>query len=179
MYRIRPLHVTLLLLSVLTLTTGGVAGAAGVKTGVTKSSLPRTANNATLGTILVAPNGKTLYHFSLDRHGTIGCTGRCLQFWFPLRVAKGAKVPSRMTGITGKLGEINRGHGVMQVTYRGHPLYTFIGDQKAGQTSGQGFKDFDGVWSVATVKAASSGGNTGSSTGGTTGGSYGGGYGMP
>jgi hypothetical protein len=68
---------------------------------------------------------------------------------------------------------INRGAGQIQVTYKQQPLYTFIGDQRAGQTNGQGFKDFGGVWTVATLKAssspASSGGNSGSSSGGNGG----------
>ncbi|HEX6510105.1 MAG TPA: hypothetical protein VF221_20950, partial [Chloroflexota bacterium] len=68
-----------------------------------------------------------------------------------LVVPRGAKVPAHLAKVSGKLSEINRGHSVMQVTYQGHPLYTFIADQKAGQTNGQGYKDFGGIWNAATV----------------------------
>lgn len=142
-----PLAGILLLLSVLAISTSSVATATGTKT----ASLLRTAKNAKLGTILVAPSGKTLYYFSLDRNGVFGCKGPCLQFWFPLVVPHGAKAPAHLAGVSGKLGKINRGHGVMQVTYRGHPLYTFIADQKAGQINGQGYQDFGGIWHAATV----------------------------
>ena len=114
--------------------------------------LVRVAQNAKLGPILVKANGRTLYHFSRDHNGKIGCTGACLQFWFPLLVAKGTKLTAVAPGIRTGLGVIKRGAGQMQLTYKHHPLYTFIGDQRAGQTTGQGYKDFGGVWMVATVR---------------------------
>jgi predicted lipoprotein with Yx(FWY)xxD motif len=119
-------------------------------------ALVKVVHDATLGQILVKANGRTLYHFSRDRNGKIGCTGACTQFWFPLLVAKGTKIATVAPGIRTGIGVINRGAGQIQVTYRSQPLYTFIGDQQAGQTNGQGFKDFGGVWTVATLKAPSS-----------------------
>ena len=36
--------------------------------------------------------------------------------------------------------------GKAQVTYNGHPLYRFSGDQKPGDTNGQGVSAFGGLW---------------------------------
>jgi hypothetical protein len=40
------------------------------------------------------------------------------------------------------------------VTYRGGPLYFFVGDKKRGDVKGEGFKDV-GVWHAASPKSAS------------------------
>jgi predicted lipoprotein with Yx(FWY)xxD motif len=39
-----------------------------------------------------------------------------------------------------------RSDGNPQVTYNGHPLYLYIGDQKAGDTTGQGINAFGAAW---------------------------------
>jgi predicted lipoprotein with Yx(FWY)xxD motif len=44
------------------------------------------------------------------------------------------------------LGTIKRSDGKPQVTYNGHPLYRYQGDQKAGQVTGQGIDAFGGGW---------------------------------
>ena len=46
------------------------------------------------------------------------------------------------------LGVNKRTDGKRQVTYAGHPLYTFIGDTRAGQTTGEGLTDFGAAWYV-------------------------------
>jgi LPXTG-motif cell wall-anchored protein len=107
-----------------------------------------TAQSAQLGTILVGPNGKTLYHFTKDSYGQSVCSGPCAQLWPPLTVS-GA--PAAGTGVTGKLGVITRADGSRQVTYNGAPLYYFAGDKKPGDTTGQGYKS---VWYVATPTLA-------------------------
>jgi hypothetical protein len=63
-----------------------------------------------------------------------------------------------------------RSDGRAQVTYNGHPLYLFLGDQAAGDTNGQGSTAFGGSWDVltpagdeVTAQASSSGGNDSSS----------------
>jgi hypothetical protein len=58
-----------------------------------------------------------------------------------------------------------------RVTYSGHPIYTFTGDQKAGDTNGQGVSAFGASWFALTsagtqVSGQASGGIT--SSGGTS-----------
>jgi len=59
-----------------------------------------------------------------------------------------------------------RPDGARQVTYNGHPLYLFKGDNKAGDTNGQGINAFGGYWYAlsptgdqVTGQPASSGGS--------------------
>jgi hypothetical protein len=37
-------------------------------------------------------------------------------------------------------------NGVQQVMYAGHPLYTFVGDKRPGQTIGEGLDNFGAGW---------------------------------
>ena len=39
--------------------------------------------------------------------------------------------------------------GTTQVTYNGHPLYTFSMDKKAGDVNGEGINAFGGIWYAA------------------------------
>jgi hypothetical protein len=48
-----------------------------------------------------------------------------------------------------------RADGRRQVTYAGHPLYRFIGDKKAGQTSGEGLTDFGAAWDAVAPSGRS------------------------
>jgi hypothetical protein len=43
-------------------------------------------------------------------------------------------------------GTATRSDGNLQVAYNGHPLYTYVGDQQAGQSNGQGITAFGGSW---------------------------------
>jgi len=100
--------------------------------------------STSLGRILVNSRGHTLYLFKKDSRGKSACTGACAQFWPPLR-ASGA--PTAGSGVSAsKLGTIRRSDGKPQVTYKGHALYTFVMDTKAGQTHGQGLTAFGGSW---------------------------------
>ena len=40
----------------------------------------------------------------------------------------------------------SRSGGAKQVTYNGHPLYLFKGDNNPGDTNGQGLNAFGGSW---------------------------------
>jgi predicted lipoprotein with Yx(FWY)xxD motif len=87
-----------------------------------------------LGKILVNSQGHTLYSFKKDARGKSSCTGACAKFWPPLR-ASGKPTAGRVVSAS-KLGTIKRSDGKPQVTYNGHPLYTFQQDTRAGQTNG-------------------------------------------
>ena len=98
----------------------------------------------TLGSVLVDARGRTLYLFEKDRKGVSACDTACVKFWPPLisraQPRAGAGVHKSMLGVT------KRQDGHRQVTYAGHPLYTFVGDKIPGQTSGEGLTNFGAEW---------------------------------
>jgi predicted lipoprotein with Yx(FWY)xxD motif len=119
----------------------------------------------TLGNVLVDARGRTLYRFAKDKGGRSACNGACATYWPPL--VSTAK-PQAAQGVRASLLALTkRTNGKRQVTYAGHPLYTFSLDTRAGQTSGQGLTDFGGSWNAvaasgrAVKSAASSGGSGG------------------
>ena len=149
--------------------------------GDTSSAAPPQASKGTLvalgktalGKVLVDARGRTLYLFEKDKRGKSACYGACAAYWPPLlspaKARPGSGVRAALLGVT------RRADGKRQVTYAGHPLYTFAVDTKAGQTTGEGRKDFGASWDVvsATGRAVEP---TTSDSGGA-GGGYGGGYG--
>ncbi len=92
------------------------------------------------------------------------CTGACATAWPPLeasaRPTAGSGVKSSLLGTT------KRADGSEQVTYNGHPLYTFQGDTASGQTNGQRSNGFGALWLVLSptgtqiASSASSGGSS-------------------
>jgi hypothetical protein len=56
-----------------------------------------------------------------------------------------------------KLGTTRRADGTRQVTYAGHPLYSFTADTRAGQTNGQGLSAFGAKWYAVTRTGARAG----------------------
>ena len=48
------------------------------------------------------------------------------------------------------LGNTTRSDGGTQLTYAGHPLYRYAGDQSPGDTNGQGLTQFGGGWDVVS-----------------------------
>lgn len=132
-----------------------------------------------VGTVLVDSEGMTVYLYTPDKGTESTCYGGCEAAWPPV-VAEGK--PDAGEGATSSaLGTTKRKDGTMQVTYEGHPVYTFSGDSSPGEANGQ---EDDGVWFVmneageAVKGGAPSGGTTGesSTTESTTTGSGGGGY---
>ena len=107
--------------------------------------------SATLGTILADARDMVLYTYTADAGGRDGCTGACLKYWPPLLLPGGARAAVAGAGVTG-LGIVQRPTGA-QVTFEGKPLYTYLGDSRPGETSGQGIVDSGGTWYVAVLKA--------------------------
>jgi predicted lipoprotein with Yx(FWY)xxD motif len=140
------------------------APSAAVKIGVASSGL---------GRILVDGRGRTLYLFEKDKNGRSACTGKCAAFWPPL-IASGK--PLATAGAKASLlGTTKRPDGRLQVTYRHHPLYTFVKDTRKGQTTGEELDAFGAEWyavSAAGAKVVKNDSN-GSSTGDPTPGGYG------
>lgn len=102
----------------------------------------KTATKDGLGAYLTDAKGMTLYWFKKDTAGKSACAGECLQKW-PLYFREQVAPPAGT--MAGDFGTITREDGARQTTFRGFPLYYFIGDKAAGDTSGQGVKE---VWYV-------------------------------
>jgi predicted lipoprotein with Yx(FWY)xxD motif len=99
-----------------------------------------------LGQTLVDAQGRTLYLFEADEAGKSNCNGACTSAWPPY-VSNGT--PQAGSGVTGALlGTSIRGDGATQVTYRGHPLYYYAGDNRPGDAAGQGLDQFGAKWYV-------------------------------
>ena len=116
---------------------------------VTGETTVNTADVGTYGTVLVNGDGMPLYVFSKDTGGTSACTGDCTTEWIPL-ASQGAPVAGDGVDAT-LLGTSTRDDGTMQVTYNGHPLYTFADDIGAGDAAGQGMEDNGGTWNLISA----------------------------
>lgn len=97
-----------------------------------------------LGMVLVNSQGMTLYDFKKDNGTESSCYGACEGFWPPL-IASGEPQPSNGADAS-LLGTTERKDGKMQVTYAGHPLYTFVEDTKPGEANGNNLDKFGGEW---------------------------------
>jgi predicted lipoprotein with Yx(FWY)xxD motif len=127
-----------------------------------------------LGTVLVNSEGFTVYQFGKDQGTTSSCYGECEEAWMPVTI-KGA--PTAGGGaISSQLGTTKRKDGTLQVTYAGHPLYTFIEDKGPGEANGNELEEFGGTWSALDEAGSAVEGSAGGETESTES-SSGGGYG--
>jgi predicted lipoprotein with Yx(FWY)xxD motif len=153
-----------------------VAAAFGGRSSTARAGAPKgtlvALGKTALGKVLVDARGRTLYLFEKDKRGVSACYGTCATYWPPLlspaKARPGSGVRASLLGVT------RRANGKRQVTYAGHPLYTFYGDTKAGQTSGEGLKDFGASWDVVSASGRAVEPATSDSSGsGQGGGGYG------
>lgn len=123
----------------LTTTTG--AGSAASTTVATSDSGGVSTAESPLGTILVDPDGLTLYVFTPDNGGASTCYQQCAVLWppVPANTKIGSGVDASMFGTT------TRSDGTGQLTVNGWPLYVFTSDGGPGEVNGQGV---EGVWFV-------------------------------
>ena len=102
--------------------------------------------STSLGKILVDGSGFTLYLFTRDRRRVDRCVtvSGCLDVWPALtstrRPVAGANVRSSL------LGTIKFHGAVRQITYAGHPLYTYTGDFAPRSTGYVGTYEYGGSW---------------------------------
>lgn len=115
--------------------------AAGAESGAGVVSL---GNVQKLGMVLVDSNGMTLYDFHKDKGTTSSCYGPCAEGWPPMLTEGEPTVGNGAS--SSKLGTTERKDGTMQVTYAGHPLYTFVEDKKPGEANGNDVSAFGGQW---------------------------------
>ncbi len=92
------------------------------------------------GSVLANPAGMTLYIFDKDQanFGKSVCNGGCAASWPPFIAPADAKASGDYTIVT-------RDDGAKQWAYKGRPLYLWINDKKAGDTTGD---NVGNVWHV-------------------------------
>jgi predicted lipoprotein with Yx(FWY)xxD motif len=116
-----------------------VAGASSPAPAATTTVLKTTTIGGT--TVLTNAKGFTLYSFAPDTPATSKCYGSCAALWPPVTgtAAAGSALP-------GRVGTIKRTDGSEQLTYNGHPLYTYVGDSAPGQATGNNLNLNGGLW---------------------------------
>jgi predicted lipoprotein with Yx(FWY)xxD motif len=102
------------------------------------------AGVADLGRVLVDSKGLTLYDFHKDKGGNSACYGPCAEVWPPLTT--GSEPQAGEGATASKLGTTKRKDGTLQVTYAGHPLYTYSADTKPGEAKGNDVDSFGAEW---------------------------------
>jgi predicted lipoprotein with Yx(FWY)xxD motif len=149
---------------------GGGGGSANAAKGPSRTAGGHTATLALastgLGRVLVNAHGRTLYLFRADHGSTSACTRVCANAWPPLRASGKPKVATGLPASA--VTTVKRSDGNPQVSYHGHPLYTYVGDQKPGDTTGQGSNAFGAGWFAVTASGAQASGAA--SRSGSTGG---------
>jgi predicted lipoprotein with Yx(FWY)xxD motif len=138
---------------------GSTASAGGTSGGSAAHISTHSATvSGTSETVLANSQGMTLYYFDPDTTTSASCASGCISTWPPL-LSSGSPVADG--SLPGTLSVIADANGD-QVTYNGHPLYSYSGDSAPGQANGEGI---EGKWHAATPNVAqnpnagSSGGN--------------------
>jgi predicted lipoprotein with Yx(FWY)xxD motif len=113
----------------------------------TDPALTLTIQRSPVGPVLATGGGDTLYAFGPDSPTRSACLNvGCVYQWPPLEVTGAVRIGR---GVAGSLvGRVTRPGGSTQVTYGGHPLYTYVRDVKPGVVTGQAIDQDGGPWYV-------------------------------
>jgi predicted lipoprotein with Yx(FWY)xxD motif len=98
-----------------------------------------------MGSVVTNDEGFVLYRFDKDKNNPAktSCEGDCEKIW-PAALTNDGK--PTLKGVKADLvGTVTRPDGSKQLTLKGWPLYTYIGDKKPGQWKGQ---NVGGDWFV-------------------------------
>ena len=106
------------------------------------------AEDSGFGRVLFDANGQVVYAFENDRTNRSNCTSaECVKAWPPVLTRQ---MPSAGAGVDASLlGTIRRGDGMLQVTYKGRPLY-FYEHEAPGEIKCHNVDLHGGVWWVVT-----------------------------
>jgi predicted lipoprotein with Yx(FWY)xxD motif len=104
-----------------------------------KSAVVSSAEKAKVGSVIVDAQGRTLYRFTAEAQGVPVCTGDCLGTWPPALARSTTGLPEHVATVKRPDG------GQLQLTYDGHPLYRYAGDQSKADANGEGV---GGQWYV-------------------------------
>jgi predicted lipoprotein with Yx(FWY)xxD motif len=129
MISIKRLILSLSFSAVMLVTSLGVTSAASTNTMMTQGPV-KAVKVAKFGKILVNSHNQALYYWDKDVHGKVTCTGACAKAWPPMLLAKGIMAPTKVAGVMGKFGVVMGANGAHQLSFNGHPLYTYSGDKK-------------------------------------------------
>jgi predicted lipoprotein with Yx(FWY)xxD motif len=120
-------------------------------------TLGSSANVALGKSVVVNPQGRTLYALSPETAKHLLCKSReCFESWPPLTVKSAKAKLKDGPGVKGTLGILRRSNGMLQVTLSGKPLYRFAADEAKGQALGDGIKSFGGTWHAVAASGAAS-----------------------
>jgi len=109
-----------------------------------RPTIVSSASVSELGEVIVDSEGFTLYDFHKDTGGSPSCYDACAETWPPL-LADGDLQASEGAEES-QLGIVNRTDGTVQVTYAGYPVYTYTGDEEAGEANGHDIDSFGAEW---------------------------------
>jgi len=139
----RTARLTAAALGVAALVLLGVAVANATAPAPAATSTGTALKTTTIDGMTVLTNGKgfALYSFAPDTPTTSKCYGSCAAYWPPVIGSSAAG-----SGLPGETGTIKRTDGSLQLTYNGHPLYTYIGDSAPGQATGNNLNLNGGLW---------------------------------
>lgn len=122
----------------------GTTAASGQATPAAATGTAVSAAKTKVGKVLVDSRGLTLYDFHKDKGTTSACYSACAKAWPPLLTE--GKPQAGEGAVASKLGVTMRKDGTEQVTYAGHPLYTFVEDKKPGEANGNDTSAFGAQW---------------------------------
>jgi predicted lipoprotein with Yx(FWY)xxD motif len=117
-----------------------------------------------LGPVLVDSKGLTVYTFGKDQGTTSSCYGSCEGAWPPVTVHGAPTIGEGAS--SSEVGTTMRKDGTTQVTYAGHPLYTFVEDKSPGEANGVGVTAFGGEWNALNESGAAPSASSGETAGG-------------
>ena len=141
----KRIHISLAVAAIAALLGTAAAGAQALD--ATAASAPAVKLASTgIGKILVSKSNHTLYMFTRDTKNKDSCVSvsMCTGAWPPYTTSG---KPSAGPGLKSSLlGTIKLSSGKKQVTYAGHPLYTYAFDSGPKQTGYVGASQFGGKW---------------------------------
>ena len=105
----------------------------------------KAATRGPLGQVIVDDEGHTVYLFEKDDEPDESyCHDACASVWPPLTTSGTPVVEAPLD--RSKVTLLERGGGLMQVVYDGHPLYYYQGDTDPKDTNGQEKDQFGAEW---------------------------------
>jgi predicted lipoprotein with Yx(FWY)xxD motif len=115
------------------------AATGGATTPTTTTTSTVKVSQTAVGQVLTDQTGRTLYAFTMDKTKPAACDADCVAVW-PVMAGHA----TAGTGVTGTLlGQASEGADLTQVTYKGWPLYYYVGDAVTGDVNGAGV---DNAW---------------------------------